>query len=88
MSNVSRRTAIHIFLLFSVLVLFLGAAIGVFNVGFDSTGMLSLNNKGLPAGDLPVVVSSSEFLILFGVGLLMCALLPLLTPIQASLLTL
>ncbi|MCP4041122.1 MAG: adenylate/guanylate cyclase domain-containing protein [Gammaproteobacteria bacterium] len=35
-----------------------------------------------------MVVSSSEFLILFGVGLLMCALLPLLTPIQASLLTL
>ncbi len=83
MLKVSRQTAVHIGFLLVVLGIFLGTAIGVFKMGADPTGGISLAKESMPAA-----VASWEFLVLVCVGLLMSLLLPLLSPVQASILTL
>ncbi|HSS66311.1 MAG TPA: adenylate/guanylate cyclase domain-containing protein, partial [Gammaproteobacteria bacterium] len=79
MLKIFKRHAIEIILTLAVLALFLANAAGLFELAFD---------LGTGAGNLAAVLRTREFYLLLVIGLVLALTLPLLSPIQASLLVL
>lgn len=92
MSENLKRHAIQIGLVFAVFLLFIGNGSGLLEIQFHPDSGLSarsfLQNTGSGQGfSLPIVMHSAEFVILLITGLVLSVFLPILSPVQASLLT-
>lgn len=77
MLQIFKRHTIEITLTLAVFALFLANAAGLFELVFD---------LGTGAGNLAVVLRTREFYLLLAVGLVLVLMLPLLSPVKASIL--
>ncbi len=94
MNRLSRRKLVRSMLLLGILALFVATGAGFVDIGAadpvagplaDPASLSAVRVKAAVPG---AILVSAHFLVLVGVGLVLALLLPVLTPIQASLLTL
>jgi len=86
-----RRHRLQILLILAVFALFAGHAVGAFHLALDGSWQFNWGSLATlfeaERWALPVAAKSPEFLVLLAAGVTLSVLLPLATPIQASLLT-
>lgn len=93
MQDSLKSHAVQIIIILGILLLFLSNVVGLIEFDFQVGPDISIhympqdNHAGLSTSFLPPIIQSTEFIILLLTGLLLSILLPLLTPIKASLLT-
>lgn len=94
MPRITRQNSIKVVLIFAVFLVFLFNGIGLlrfkFHVGSDISIQQGLLTQMLQYGTLtlPEAMKTPEFLVFVLIGLTLCILLPLLSPVKASILTL
>lgn len=90
MKVLSRPHLIQIIIIFAVLLLFLGNAAGLIEISIRSGPLVSIHTitARQAAGFLAGLFNSTDFLLLLITGVILAALLPVLSPIKASVLTL
>lgn len=88
MKDLFRSHLIQIIIIFIILLLFLGNAAGLLDINIRSGPVISVHTlSAVQAIDyLPVLSSSRDFMLLLITGLVLAMLLPVLSPIKASLL--
>ena len=88
MKDLLRSHLLQILIIFVVLLLFLGNAVGLFEISVKSVPTVTVRTvaAGRTLAYISSLISAPDFLLLCATGLCLAVLLPVLTPVKASLL--